>query len=90
MQAVGADEDQGAEAGDQRADRERAGVAEARGLLKARRVRIVRTDGSASLWVPGLYPFFLRWPGLRQAYTWLARHWPSLFARDFIAIGVKQ
>ena len=65
-------------------------LAEARALLKARRARIVHTDGSPSLWVPGLYPFFLRWPGLRQTYPWLARHWPSLFARDFIAIGVKQ
>ena len=65
-------------------------LAEARDLLKARRVRIVRTDGSASLWVSGLYPFFFRWPGIRQAYTWLARRWPSLFARDFIAIGIKQ
>ncbi len=65
-------------------------LAEARTLLRARGVRIVKTDGSASLWVPGLYPFFLRWPGFRQAYTWLARHWPALFARDFIAIGRKE
>lgn len=59
-------------------------------LLAARQVRVTKTDGSASLWVTGLYPFFFRWPGVREAYTWLARHWPALFARDFIIIGQKQ
>ena len=65
-------------------------VAEARRLLAERGVRVIHTDGSASLWVDGLYPFFLRWPGFKQAYTWLARRWPSLWARDFILIGIKK
>ncbi|HIC87917.1 MAG TPA: methyltransferase domain-containing protein [Anaerolineae bacterium] len=63
---------------------------EARKLLAERGVRTVKTDGSASLWVWGLYLSYFQWPGIRQVYTWLARHWPSLFARDFIIIGRKE
>jgi len=55
-----------------------------RKALEARGLRVVATDGSASLWVWQMYPAYFRWPGVRSVYTWFARHWPSLFARDFI------
>ena len=59
-------------------------------LLAERSLRIVRTDGSASLWVEGLYPRFFAAvatppgpiPGWRG-------HRPSLFARDFIVVAEK-
>ena len=59
------------------------------GLLARRGLRIVRTDGSASLWVPGLYPAWLRRGYPARLYTRLARRWPALFARDLIVVGQK-
>ncbi len=59
-------------------------LSDTRRALEARGLRVVGTDGSASLWVWQMYPAYLRWPGVRAVYTWLARHRPSLFARDFI------
>lgn len=59
-------------------------------LLAARGVAVERVDGSASLWVSGLYPAFLRSGRAARIYTWLARRRPSLFARDFIVIGRRQ
>jgi len=47
-------------------------------------------DGSASLWVRGFYPRPFRWPIIRGIYGWLARVYPSLFARDFILICRKR
>ena len=64
-------------------------LAEVRALLRARRVRIRRVDGSASLWVPGLYPRWLRRRGVYDLYVWAARRWPSLLARDLLIIGEK-
>ncbi|MDH7487446.1 MAG: methionine biosynthesis protein MetW [Anaerolineae bacterium] len=58
-------------------------------LLRARGVTIEARDGTASLRAWQFYPFCLRWPVVRDIYTWLARRWPSLFARDFILIGRK-
>jgi hypothetical protein len=58
-------------------------------MLGARRIAIEETDGSASLWVKGLYPFWLRRGLPARAYTRLARRWPSFFARDFIVVGRK-
>jgi methionine biosynthesis protein MetW len=58
-------------------------------LLAARRIKVEQTDGSASLWVKGLYPFWLRRGLPARLYTRLARRWPSLFARDFIVVGRK-
>ena len=52
--------------------------------LTARGFRIEGVDGVASLWVWQMYPLYLRWPLVRDVYTWLARRRPSLFARDFI------
>lgn len=63
---------------------------EAKKLCAARGVEITQADGSASLWVPGFYPWWLRRRPFKDIYTWLARHWPSLFARDFILIGRKR
>jgi hypothetical protein len=39
--------------------------------------------------VPGFYPGWLRRPPLDRLYTWLARHYPGQFARDFILVGRK-
>lgn len=58
-------------------------------LLQKRGIAVEQIDGSASLWVKGLYPSWLAkgWPA--KGYTRLARRWPSFFARDFIVIGRK-
>jgi methionine biosynthesis protein MetW len=56
-------------------------------LLQQRRIDIEKVDGSASLWVKGLYPFWLRRGAAAKTYTKLARRWPALFARDFIVVG---
>ncbi len=63
---------------------------DARTLLAARGIAVERVDGSASLWVRGLYPAFLRSGLAARLYTWCARRWPSLFARDFIVIGRRR
>ncbi len=59
-------------------------LADTRRMLEHRGLKVVAVDGSASLWVWQMYPFFFRWPVVREVYTWLARRRPSLFARDFI------
>lgn len=58
-------------------------------MLARRGIRIEQTDGSASLWVKGLYPTWLRRGLPAKVYTRLARRWPALFARDFIVVGRK-
>ncbi len=60
-----------------------------RGLLHARGLRIEHLDGSASLWVRGLYPTFLRSGLPARAYEALAHRRPSLFARDLILLARK-
>ena len=65
-------------------------VHDARALCASRGIEVQEVDGSASLWVKGFYPALLRRRPFSGAYTWLARHWPSLFARDFILVGRKQ
>jgi methionine biosynthesis protein MetW len=59
-------------------------------MLARRGLSIEQTDGSASLWVTGLYPAFLRRGLSARIYTRLARRWPALFARDFIVIARKR
>ena len=49
-----------------------------------------RVDGNAGLWVNALYPGFLAKGFLASGYTWLARTFPSLFARDFVLIARKD
>ena len=61
-----------------------------RAMLDRRGLSIRATDGSASLWVPGLYPRFLRSGYPAWLYTKLARRCPSLFARDFIVVAHKR
>lgn len=63
---------------------------EGKALLRERGVSVERTDGTICLWAWKFYPYYLRWPVVRDVYGWLARRWPSLFARDFILIGRKQ
>lgn len=58
-------------------------------LLARRSIAVEGVDGSASLWVPGLYPAWLRRGLPAKLYTRLARRWPALFARDFIVVGRK-
>lgn len=57
--------------------------------LAARGMRVVQVDGSASLWVKGLYPAFLRRGLPAKVYTRLARRWPAFYARDFIIVARK-
>lgn len=57
--------------------------------LTARGFTVTETDGSASLWVKGLYPAFLRRGLPAKIYTRLARRWPALWARDFIVVAHK-
>jgi len=58
-------------------------------LLRQRGVNIEATDGTVCLWAWKFYPFYLRWPVVRDIYARLAHGWPSLFARDFILVGRK-
>jgi methionine biosynthesis protein MetW len=60
---------------------------DARRLLERRGLQVQVTDGSASLWVPGLYPAWLRSGPAARVYVRLARRWPGLFARDFIVVA---
>ncbi len=65
-------------------------VSEARKLCQERHLRVLEVDGSASLWARDFYPSWVRSRRLRSGYTWLARHWPSLFARDFVLLCRKE
>jgi methionine biosynthesis protein MetW len=65
-------------------------IREAKDLLASRGVDVIDVDGSASLWVRGFYPWPFRKPIIRDVYTWLARKWPAMFARDFVLVGRKR
>ncbi|NLS77032.1 MAG: class I SAM-dependent methyltransferase [Chloroflexi bacterium] len=65
-------------------------VHDAKALCASRGIEVLEVDGSASLWVKGFYPSLLRRPIVRDVYTWLARRWPSMFARDFVILGRKR
>ena len=65
-------------------------LADTRRMLERRGFRIVGVDGVASLWVWQMYPRYFRQFPLRRLYPWLARHRPSLFARDFIIDARKS
>lgn len=65
-------------------------VHNAKKLCQERGIEILEVDGSASLWVQGFYPGLFRRPIIREIYNWLARRWPSLFARDFVLVGRKK
>lgn len=64
-------------------------VAEARKLCRARGLEVQEADGSASLWAKEFYPALLRSRHLKRFYTFLAHHWPSWFARDFVLVCRK-
>jgi len=64
-------------------------LSDMRPLLKKRGITVETVDGSASLWVKGLYPAWLRRGLPAKVYTRLARRWPSFYARDFIVVGRK-
>jgi methionine biosynthesis protein MetW len=65
-------------------------VSEAKKLCKARGLRVLEVDGSASLWAKDFYPRWVRSRKLRRVYSWLAHRWPSLFARDFVIRCQKE
>jgi methionine biosynthesis protein MetW len=65
-------------------------IHDAKQLLESRGVDVIDVDGSASLWVRGFYPWPFRKPFIRDIYTWLARKWPAMFARDFVLVGRKR
>jgi len=58
--------------------------------LTYRGLTVLEVDGSASLWAKDFYPRLVRWRHARRPYSWLARHWPSLFARDFVVLCRKE
>jgi methionine biosynthesis protein MetW len=64
-------------------------LADMRPLLERRGLTVEAVDGSASLWVKGLYPAWLRRGLPAKVYTRFARRWPSFYARDFILVGRK-
>lgn len=63
---------------------------EAIDLLRQRGLTIEATDGTVCLWAWQFYPFWLRWPGVRQVYAWLAHRWPGLCGRDVVVVGRKD
>lgn len=60
-----------------------------RRLLAARGLAIEQVDGSASLWVRGLYPAWLRRGPAARAYEALTRWRPAFFARDLVVLARK-
>jgi methionine biosynthesis protein MetW len=62
---------------------------ELRELLAGRGMVIEHVDGSASLWVPGLYPHWLRGGRPARLYEWLTHRRPTLFGRDLILLAMK-
>ena len=65
-------------------------VAEAEKLCHDRGLQVIETDGSASLWAREFYPPAIRSRRVRRPYTWLSHRWPSLFARDFVLVCLKN
>ncbi len=64
-------------------------IRELKKLFAAKSGKIKDIDGTASLWVKGLYPSVFRLPVIRNIYNFMARKMPSLFARDFIIVYQK-
>lgn len=62
---------------------------ELRSLLAERDLCIEHVDGSASLWVRGLYPAWLRGGLSARFYEALTRWRPTLFGRDLILLARK-
>ena len=65
-------------------------VHEAVKLCRARGLRVLEVDGSASLWAKEFYPALVRSRRLRGLYTGLVHRRPSLFARDFVMLCLKE
>jgi len=57
--------------------------------LKAHGFRVKKVTGSGGVWVPKLYPFFMRTPGLSHLYERLAPLWPSLLCRYLVLEAQK-
>lgn len=60
-----------------------------RRLLAGRGLAVEQVDGSASLWVAGLYPAWLRGGLAARVYERLTRWRPTLFGRDLILLARK-
>ena len=52
-------------------------------------LRAKKVEGSSGLWVGNMYPFFLRFPIIREMYELLTAIYPSLFARYLLVIFEK-
>lgn len=65
------------------------GLADIRRMLTRQPLTIVGVEGAPSLWVRGLYPKFMRAPGIGTLYRQLTRLRPSFFARDLLLVGRK-
>jgi len=62
---------------------------EARRLVRAVGLDVRSIRGFPSLWVKGLYPRFLRAPGISAVYRGLCRLRPTLFGRDVMLVCRK-
>lgn len=65
-------------------------VYEAKKMCSEEGLKPEALDGNAGLWVKELYSRFFRLKFVRFFYTILARHYPSIFSRDFILVCRKQ
>lgn len=65
-------------------------VSEVKKICRQRGLCVLEVDGSPSLWAKEFYPPLIRSRYLRRPYTWLAHHWPSLFARDFVIVCRRE
>lgn len=61
-----------------------------RRLLHQRGLAIDQVSGSASLWVRGLYPAWLRRGLAARVYEALTRRRPTLFGRDLVLLAHKE
>lgn len=62
---------------------------DAKALLRSCGFRVRCVTGSAGTWVPRLYPWILRLPGVRHVYERLAPLWPALLCRYLMLEAVK-
>ena len=62
---------------------------EAKALLRRAGFRVRRVTGSAGTWVPRLFPWWLRLPGVRHLYEGAALLYPSLLCRYLLLEAEK-
>lgn len=53
-------------------------------------LKVKKVEGSSGLWVGDIYPFFFRFPVIRNIYELMTTIYPSLFARYLLIIFEKK